>query len=137
MVIGVFISVAVLLVIFGGLLAAADAALTVLSRSDLVDISSTSRSRNSLLAISRDPGAHVNALNFMRIVAETTAAVLVTLAFAYILDWWWALLFSALIMTAASFVPCERSSSDAYCGAHRASGARDSRTDRRCPCRAR
>lgn len=105
MMIGIFFSVAVLLVVFGGLLAAADSALTVLSRSDLVDLAATSRSKKSLLAISRDPGAHVNALNFMRIVAETTAAVLVTLAFATIFaDWWWALLASALIMTAASFV---------------------------------
>lgn len=105
MMIGVFFSVAVLLVVFGGLLAAADSALTVLSRSDLVDLAATSRSRRSLLAISRDPGAHVNALNFMRIVAETTAAVLVTLAFASIFsDWWWTLLASALIMTATSFV---------------------------------
>ncbi len=104
MMIGIFISVAVLLVIFGGLLAAADSALMVLSRTDLVDLAASSRSRKSLLAISRDPGAHINALNFMRIVAETTAAVLVTLVFAYITDWWWALLFSALIMTGASFV---------------------------------
>lgn len=104
MMIGIFISVAVLLVIFGGLLAAADSALTVLSRSDLVDLAAHSRSRKSILAIAQDPGAHTNALNFMRIVAETTAAVLVTLSFAYITDWWWALLFSALIMTAVSFV---------------------------------
>ncbi len=104
MMIGIFITVAVLLVVFGGLLAAADSALTVLSRSDLVELAATSRARKSLIAISRDTGAHINALNFMRVVAETTAAVLVTLAFAYITDWWWALLFSALIMTAASFV---------------------------------
>ncbi|MFM9876621.1 MAG: hemolysin family protein [Rhodoglobus sp.] len=105
MAVSIFFSVAVLLVVFGGLLAAADSALTVLSRSDLVDLAATSRSRRSLLAISRDPGAHVNALNFMRIVAETTAAVLVTLAFASLFtDWWWTLLASALIMTATSFV---------------------------------
>ena len=105
MVIGVFFSVAGLLVVFGGLLAAADSALSVLSRNDLVELAASSRSRRSLLAISADPGAHVNALNFMRIVAETTAAVLVTLAFASIFtDWWWTLLASALIMTAASFV---------------------------------
>lgn len=105
MMIGIFVSVAVLLVVFGALLAAADSALTVLSRTDLVDIASRSRSRKSLLAISLDPSAHINALNFMRIVAETTAAVLVTLAFAYaITDWWWALLFSSLIMTGVSFV---------------------------------
>ena len=105
MVIGVFFSVAGLLVVFGGLLAAADSALSVLSRNDLVELAASSRSRRSLLAISADPGAHVNALNFMRIVAETTAAVLVTLAFASLFtDWWWTLLASALIMTAASFV---------------------------------
>jgi CBS domain containing-hemolysin-like protein len=100
-----FISVAVVLVLFGGLLAAADSALSVLSRTDLVDIAATSRSRASLIAISNDPGTHVNAINFMRVVSETTAAVLVSLSFAYaITEWWLALLFSALIMTGASFV---------------------------------
>ncbi len=103
--VGIFISAAVLLVVFGGLLAAADAALGVLSRTDLAEIAAHSRSRRSLLAIAADPGAHINALNFMRIVAETTAAVLITLAFASIFtDWWWTLLASALIMTGASFV---------------------------------
>ncbi len=105
MLIGIFISVAIFLVIFGGLLAAADAALSVLSRSDLSDIAAGSRSGPALLAIGRDPVAHINALNFMRIVAETTAAVLVTLAFAYsIEEWWITLLLAALIMTGASFV---------------------------------
>ena len=103
--VGIFISVAVLLVVFGGLLAAADSALTVLSRTDLVELAAQSRSKRSLIAISRDPGAHLNALIFMRIVAETTAAVLVTLALSTVfVDWWWALLASALIMTAVSFV---------------------------------
>jgi CBS domain containing-hemolysin-like protein len=100
----VFVSVAVLLVIFGGLLAAADSALGVLSRGDLLEIASHSRSRRSLTAIAADVGAHVNAINFMRVVAETTAAVLVSLAFAYVLEWWWALLASAVVMTIVSFV---------------------------------
>ncbi|TBN56958.1 HlyC/CorC family transporter [Glaciihabitans arcticus] len=102
----VFITVAVLLVLFGGLLAAADSALSVLSRTDLVDIASDSKSKRSLLAISNDVGTHLNAINFMRVVSETTAAVLVSLTFAYSFPdtWWIALLFSALIMTAASFV---------------------------------
>jgi CBS domain containing-hemolysin-like protein len=100
-----FISAAVLLVVFGGLLAAADAALSVVSRTDLVDMAFGSRSRRSLLAISNDVGTHLNAINFMRVVSETTAAVLVSLSFAYAIEeWWLALLFSALIMTAASFV---------------------------------
>ena len=106
--IAIFVTAAVVLVVFGGLLAAADAALAVLSRTDLVDLAETSksqRSRSSLLAIAADMGAHVNALNFMRVVSETTAAVLLSLAFAYSLkDWWWALIASALIMTAVSFV---------------------------------
>ena len=52
MMIVVFFSVAGFLVVFGGLLAAADSALTVLSRNDLVDLSLTSRAKKSLLAIS-------------------------------------------------------------------------------------
>ncbi|MCU1406124.1 MAG: HlyC/CorC family transporter [Glaciihabitans sp.] len=101
----IFVSVAVVLVVFGGLLAASDSALQVLSRTDLVDMAAQSRSRRSLLAIADDLGAHINALNFMRVVSETTAAVLISLAFAYSFDrWWLALLFSALLMTAVSFV---------------------------------
>ncbi|MES2171696.1 MAG: hemolysin family protein [Actinomycetota bacterium] len=100
----IFVGVAVLLVILGGLLAAVDAALGVLSRADLLELSTHARSRNSLVAIAGDVGAHVNAVNFMRVVAETTAAVLVSLAFAYVLPWWWALLASALIMIVVSFV---------------------------------
>ncbi|QYH35950.1 hemolysin family protein [Salinibacterium sp. M195] len=102
---GIFIAVAILLVSLGGLLAAADAALTVLSRSDLVELAGRSRAKKAILAIASDLGAHFNALNFMRIVLETTAAVLVTLVLATVFEqWWFALLFSALIMTGASFV---------------------------------
>lgn len=105
MLIGVFVSIAVVLVVFGGLLAAADAALGTLSRSDLLDLATTSRAKRSLRAIAKDPGAHINALNFMRIVAETFAAVLVTLSLAVVFDqWWWALLSSAVIMIGVSFV---------------------------------
>jgi CBS domain containing-hemolysin-like protein len=105
MVTGVFIAVAVLLVAFGGLLAAADAALGVLSRSDLIDMASGSRVRRSLLAIAADVASHVNAINFLRVTSETTAAVLVTISLTTIIDqWWWVLLIAALIMTGVSFV---------------------------------
>lgn len=104
-VIVIFVGAAVLLVVFGGLLAAADAALSVLSRADLLEIATTARSRRSLVAIAGDVGAHINAVNFMRVVAETAAAVFVTLAFASVFsEWWWSLLASAFIMTLASFV---------------------------------
>ncbi|MEO7348512.1 MAG: DUF21 domain-containing protein, partial [Terrimesophilobacter sp.] len=101
----VFVTLAVILVAMGGLLASADSALGALSRSDLNEMALTARSRKSLFAIAADIGAHVNALNFLRVVAETTAAVLVTLAFASFVDeWWWVLIYSALIMTLVSFV---------------------------------
>jgi len=100
-----FLIAAFALVSFGGLMAAVDSALGNLSRADLTDLAFESRARKSLLAIADDPGAHVNAVNFVRILAETTAAVLVTLAFAaFIVNDWFVLLWSALIMTAVSFV---------------------------------
>lgn len=105
MTIGWFVAVAVVLVAFGGLMAAVDSAITVRSRADIAELAVGSRARRSLLAIAEDGGAHLNAINFVRIIAETTAAVLVTLVFATTVEnIWLALLFSALIMTAASFV---------------------------------
>jgi CBS domain containing-hemolysin-like protein len=105
MIIGWFVAVAVVLVAFGGLMAAVDAALTAQSRADIADLADHSRARTSLLAISNDTGAHLNAISFVRIIAETTAAVLVTLVFATtVSELWIALVLSALIMTAASFV---------------------------------
>ncbi|RZU65428.1 CBS domain containing-hemolysin-like protein [Microterricola gilva] len=100
-----FFLLAFVLVAFGGLMAAVDAAITSQSRADIEELAVGARARESLLAIASDPGAHINAINFMRIIAETTAAVLVTLAFAFTFDEVWvALVLSALIMTAVSFV---------------------------------
>ncbi|MFF2051751.1 hemolysin family protein [Leifsonia sp. NPDC058194] len=100
-----FFVVAFLLVAFGGLMAAVDSALGVQSRGDIADLAETSRSRKALLAIADDPGPYLNAVNFSRIIAETTAAVLVTLAFEQIFEEWWiSLILAALIMTGVSFV---------------------------------
>ncbi|KQW05948.1 hemolysin [Leifsonia sp. Root4] len=86
-------------------MAAVDAAITSQSRADIEELAVGAKARVSLLAIASDPGAHINTINFMRIIAETTAAVLVTLAFAFTFDEVWvALVLSALIMTAVSFV---------------------------------
>ncbi|CAN5529127.1 hemolysin family protein [soil metagenome] len=103
---GVFVAIAVLLVAFGGLLAAADAALSVLSRADVLDLAvHHPRVARPLTSLSSDLGRYVNALNFMRVVSETAAAVLVTLAFASLFaQWWLVLLCSVLVMTATSFV---------------------------------
>ncbi|GAB3617015.1 hemolysin family protein [Okibacterium endophyticum] len=100
-----FVCIAFVLVAFAGLMAATDAALGVKSRSDIAELAESGRSKGALGAIARDPGAHLNVISFMRILAETSAAVLVTLAFALSIDDpWLVLLFSALIMTAVSFV---------------------------------
>ncbi len=102
---GVLVGMAVVLVAFGGLLAAADAALGVLSRGDLVELAIGRRARRSLTAISGDIGAHANALNFVRVLSETGAAVLITLALSRVIaDWWWVLFASVAVMTATSFV---------------------------------
>jgi CBS domain containing-hemolysin-like protein len=99
------ILVALLLVAFAGLLAAADSAIGALSRADILDIALSSRGRKSLLAIATESGAHVNAISFLRVTSETTAAVLVTFALANAIDeLWLALLLAALIMTGVSFV---------------------------------
>lgn len=100
-----FVVAAVLLVGVGGLFAAADAALAVLSRQDLVELAVEARAKRSLLAIAEDPGAHVTAINFIRVLFETAAAVLVTIA-AWLAfgQWWLVLLVAGGVMTAVSFV---------------------------------
>jgi CBS domain containing-hemolysin-like protein len=93
------------LVAFAGLMSAAEAAISVKSRSDILALAIESRSRTALVRIAEDTGTHVNALSFVRITTETTAAVLVTLAFSFSLEsLWLALVLSALLMTAVSFV---------------------------------
>lgn len=101
-----FVVVAVLLVGFGGLLAAADAALGVLSRGDIIELAEGRRTRRSLLGIAGDIAEHVNAVSFVRVASETAAAVLVTLVWATVFgsQWWWTLLVSGLIMITVSFV---------------------------------
>ncbi len=96
---------AVLLVAFGGLMTALDAALGVTSRSDLVEFGASGRNAESLRRISYDPDAHANAVVFIRVLAETTVAVLVTVAFTILLDnIWWAMLAAVVLMTGISFV---------------------------------
>ena len=101
----VFLIAAVLLVAFGGLMAAVDSALFTLSRSDIQDLAPGSRSARALEALAADPAGHTNVINFVRVIAETAAAVLVTLAFTQIFEQiWLTLIAAALIMAAVSFV---------------------------------
>lgn len=96
---------AVLLVAFGGLMAAIDAAFGVTSRSDIAEMGTEGRNARQLARIAVDPDAHVNSVSFIRVLAETAAAVLVTVAFSILFDnIWWAMLAAAVLMTGISFV---------------------------------
>lgn len=99
------LAVAVLLVAFGGVMAAIDAAYSVTSRSDLEAMGASGRTGRQLTRIAADSDAHVNAAAFIRVLAETTAAVLVTVAFTLLFDSiWWAMLAAAVLMTGITFV---------------------------------
>ncbi len=99
------LAAAVLLVAFGGLMAAIDAAFGVRSRSDLEEMGTEGRHAPQLARIAADPDAHVNAVAFIRVLAEVTAAVLVTVAFTTLFDnIWWAMLAAAVLMTGITFV---------------------------------
>lgn len=96
---------AVVLVAFGGLMAAIDAAFGVTSRTDLEDMAAEGRNARQLARIAADPDVHVNAVAFIRVLAETTAAVLVTVAFTLLFgNIWWAMLAAAVLMTGITFV---------------------------------
>ncbi|MDQ1128645.1 hemolysin family protein [Microbacterium sp. SORGH_AS_0888] len=96
---------AVVLIAFGGLMSAIDAALGVTSRQDLAELGETGRNEKALRRIAADPEAHANAVAFIRVLAETAAAAVVTAAFMLVFDSiWWALLAAVVIMTGISFV---------------------------------
>jgi len=101
-------TVAVVLLAAGGLLAATDAALSARSRTEVRDLAAErgpGRIAAMLRRIADDLDAHRSSVNFLRVVTETTAAVMVTLAFSLVLqDWPMTLLVSALIMILVSFV---------------------------------
>ncbi|MDZ8275929.1 hemolysin family protein [Microbacterium aquimaris] len=96
---------AVLLLAFGGLMAAVDAALSVTSRADLEELGEDGRSTTALRRIASDPDAHTTAVVFIRVVVDTTAAVLVTVAFTLLFEnLFWATLAAAVLMSGISFV---------------------------------
>ncbi|MFJ4175656.1 hemolysin family protein [Microbacterium sp. NPDC089696] len=96
---------AVLLVAFGGLMAAIDAAFGVTSRSDIEEMAAEGRNARQLARIAADPDAHVNSVAFIRVLAEVTAAVLVTVAFTILIENnWLAMLAAAVLMTGITFV---------------------------------
>lgn len=102
----VFLAAALLLLSTGGLLAAADAALGVRSRAELMALADESpRTGRAIRAIADDEAGHLDALSFARVFAETVSAVLITLVLAYSLErLWLELVIGTLVMTATTFV---------------------------------
>ena len=100
-----FLLTALALIVIGGVLTAIDGALGVLSRHDILDEAEEARRPTSLRAIAADVPAHHTALTFIRVVVETFAAVLITLASVRFFDTWWvALIVAAVIIIGVSFV---------------------------------
>lgn len=96
---------AAVLIAFGAWLAAADAALGVVSRAELQDASLTARHASAMLSIADDLRGHVMTLQFGRIMCETVAAVLITLAVdSLVTEWWITLLVAGGVMIVVSFV---------------------------------
>ncbi|MFM6981402.1 MAG: hemolysin family protein [Microbacteriaceae bacterium] len=103
--IGLFVALSVILVAVGGLCAALDSAYTVVSRTDIHELAEERGGSTFLHTIADDLLRHVNALNFLRVLVETTAAILVTLCFTESgLGVWSALGWAVLVMTVTSFV---------------------------------
>ena len=100
-----FVTLSIVLVAVGGLCAALDSAFSVVSRSDIHDLASEKDDSRALHTIADDVLRHVNALNFLRVLIETTAAILITLSFTSSgMSVFAALGWSVAVMTVTSFV---------------------------------
>ena len=86
-------------------MAASEAAMGVLSSDDIREQAQGRRAKKSLISMSEDMGAYRTVTTFVRILVETSAAVIVTVQLiATGLPSWAALLLAILIMSVASFV---------------------------------
>ena len=97
--------VAVLLVVLAGFLAAAEAAVQRLSRNRVAELKEEGRrGAERLLRVVEDGAATLSVSTFLRVFAETGAAVCVTVALMDSLELWWqAALAAAAIMSVLSF----------------------------------
>jgi len=100
-----FVLIALVLIVLGGLLTAIDSAFSSVGRNDLIEEASTKRKPQALHRIAADLPAHLTALRFVRVVVDTVAAVLITLAASmWLAQWWQVLLVAGAIVTGVSFV---------------------------------
>jgi CBS domain containing-hemolysin-like protein len=89
----------------GGLLTAISAALGAVGRNELIDLAATKRKPKAVHALAAGMPAHERAVRFVRVVIESIAAVLLTLAVSSWLDQWWEiLLVTGVLLIGISFV---------------------------------
>ena len=101
----VFLITAIVLVVVGGLLTAISAALGAVGRNELIDLAATKRKPKAVHALAAGMPAHERAVRFVRVVIESIAAVLLTLAVSSWLDQWWEiLLVTGVLLIGISFV---------------------------------
>ena len=101
----VFLLTAIVLVVVGGLLTAISAALGAVGRNELIDLAATKRKPKAVRALAAGMPAHERAVRFVRVVIESIAAVLLTLAVSSWLDQWWEiLLVTGVLLIGISFV---------------------------------
>ena len=101
----VFLLTAIVLVVVGGLLTAISAALRAVGRNELIDLAATKRKPKAVHALAAGMPAHERAVRFVRVVIESIAAVLLTLAVSSWLDQWWEiLLVTGVLLIGISFV---------------------------------
>jgi len=97
--------VALALIAAGGLLTAISAALGVVGRNDLIEEAAARRKPHALHKLASAMAAHATAVRFVRVVVDTTAAILITLAVSlWFPRWWEVLLVAGIILIAVSFV---------------------------------
>jgi CBS domain containing-hemolysin-like protein len=100
-----FVIIAILLIVLGGLLTAIDSAFSSVGKNDLIEVASGKRKPQALHRIAADVASHLTALRFVRVVVDTLAAVLITLAASmWLSEWWQVLLVAGAIVTGVSFV---------------------------------
>lgn len=101
----VFLLTAIVLVVVGGLLTAISAALGAVGRNELIDLAATKSKPKAVHALAAGMPAHERAVRFVRVVIESIAAVLLTLAVSSWLDQWWEiLLVTGVLLIGISFV---------------------------------
>ncbi|GAB4064595.1 hemolysin family protein [Angustibacter speluncae] len=103
---GLFVTLAIVLVVLAGVFAAAETALARVGRSDAARLVGEGRRGSAPLAVLVEGGASsLNVAIFLRVTCEAAAAVCVALAVdAFVQRWWAVLLVATAVMAAASYV---------------------------------